>query len=65
MKIKELRALGEKDLAQKLDETRKELLKVNAQIASGTTPKNPGQVKNYKKTIAKILMVLKEKEPQK
>ena len=45
----------------KLLDLKKELIKVNAQIAIGTTPKSPGQVKAIKKTIAKILTVLKEK----
>lgn len=62
MKTKELRSQGEKELQEKLEQTRLELIKVNGQIATGTVPKNPGQVKQYKKTIAKIHMILKEKE---
>ncbi|MBR9690080.1 50S ribosomal protein L29 [Candidatus Woesearchaeota archaeon] len=61
MKIKELRSLGEKELNSKIEEIRKELMKLNAQIATGTTPKSPGQIKNYKKTIAKIYTLLEEK----
>lgn len=61
MKIKDLKSIGKKDLETKLDELRKELIKVNAQIATGTVPKSPGQIKETKKTIAKILTVLKEK----
>jgi len=60
MKSKELRSLSKKDLEVKLIELRKDLIKENAQIATGTTPKNPGKVKNTKKTIAKILMILSE-----
>lgn len=62
MKIDELKLLGLKELNDNLDETRKELIKINGQIATGTTPKNPGQVKNYKKTVARINMLLKQKE---
>ncbi len=62
MKIKELRSLGAKELEEKVEETERELIKINGQIATGTTPKNPGQVKGYKKTIAKIKMIQKEKE---
>ena len=61
MKIKELRSLSEQDLETKLDELRKELVKINAQVATGTVPKSPGQIKDIKKTIAKILTILKEK----
>jgi ribosomal protein L29 len=58
MKAKELRSLAVKDLEDKKEETRKELIKMNSQIASGTAPKKPGQVRNYKKTIAKINLIL-------
>ena len=61
MKIKELRGMDIESLNVKLLDLKKELIKVNAQIAIGTTPKSPGQVKAIKKTIAKILTVLKEK----
>ncbi len=46
------------DLDSKLIELRKELIKHNAQIATGTTPKSPGQVKEIKKTIAKIMAIV-------
>lgn len=62
MKAKELRSLTVKDLEDKKEETRKELIKMNSQIASGTAPKKPGQAKVYKKTIAKINLILQEKE---
>ncbi len=65
MKIKEIRAMSKGDLTAKLEELRKELIKVNAQVSTGTTPKSPGQVKQIKKNIAKIMMVLNEKEIKK
>ena len=37
-------------------------MKNNDQISTGTTPKSPGQMKQIKKTIAKIITVQKEKE---
>ena len=49
MKIKEIEGMNEKQVQEKLDELRKELIKNNAQIATGTTPKSPGQVKKTKK----------------
>ncbi len=61
MKIKEIRAMDLESLKKKLEELKKELMKINAQVAMGTTPKSPGQVKNMKKTIAKILTIMKEK----
>jgi large subunit ribosomal protein L29 len=61
MKTKELRNLTKKDMETKLDELKKELIKMNAQVATGTVPKSPGQIKQIKKTIAKILTLKKEK----
>ena len=65
MKIKELKGLGKEEIVSRLEELRKELIKHRAQIATGTVPKSPGQVKQTKKTIAKILTILKEKEGKK
>jgi large subunit ribosomal protein L29 len=62
MKIKEIRGMSKEDLGAKLGELKKELVKINAQISTGTTPKSPGQVKQVKKNIAKIITILKEKE---
>jgi len=64
MKTKELRGLGKEDMKNRLEELRKELIKHNAQIATGTVPKSPGQVKQTKKTIARILTILKEKKKE-
>lgn len=61
MKIKEIRSMSKEDLEAKLEELKKELIKVNAQIATGTIPKSPGQVKQVKKSIARILTILNEK----
>lgn len=61
MKAKELRAMNEFDLNNKLAELKKELMKINSQIAIGTIPKSPGKVKEVKRTIAKILTIKKEK----
>ena len=41
LKTKETRAMSEEDLKNRLEELKKELIKHNAQIATGTTPKNP------------------------
>jgi large subunit ribosomal protein L29 len=61
MKFKELSQIGNTELKEKLEELQTELMKQNAQIATGTTPKSPGQVKQIKKTIAKILTLLNKK----
>ena len=66
MKIKndELRKLNDNELDKKLLEIRKALMKANAQIATGTVPDNPGEVKVLKKTIARIHTIRTEKRRQ-
>ena len=61
MKAKELRLMNEADLDSKSMELKKELMKLNSQIAIGTAPKSPGKVKEIKKTLAKILTIKQEK----
>ena len=65
MKIKELRYMDNASLNEKLTELKKELVKVNAQVAIGTALKNPGQVRVIKKTLARILTLSSEKEVEK
>ena len=54
MKFKELASLDDKALEKKLSELQLELIKENSQVASGTTPKSPGKLRDMKKTVAKI-----------
>jgi large subunit ribosomal protein L29 len=62
---KEFKNMGKADLQKKLVDLKKELIKENAQIAVGTTPKSPGQVKQMKKAIATIIQLLQNKEVKK
>lgn len=64
MKYKDLQKLSDADLDKKLKESQVELIKLNGQVATGTTPKSPGQIKNLKKTIAKIHTLRQEKGKQ-
>jgi large subunit ribosomal protein L29 len=57
MKAKEIRSTSKDELEKKMNELKKELIKLNAQVATGTPPKNPGQIKQIKKTIARIKTV--------
>ena len=61
MKTKELKVMNEPELEKKLIELRKELMKINSQIATGTIPKSPGKVKEIKRTIAKIITINQQK----
>jgi len=62
MKIKEIKQISKEDLEKKLIELKKDLMRYNSQISTSTPPENPGMVKATKKTIAKIITLLKSKE---
>jgi len=57
MKIKEIRGIDKTTLDEKKLELKKELIKLNAQVALGTALKNPGQVRKFKKTLARLITV--------
>jgi len=61
MKAKELRLMNESDMGNKMMEMKKELMKINSQIAIGTIPKNPDKVKNIKRTMAQIFTIRNQK----
>ena len=61
MKAKELKALSNKEMDEKLLEMKKELLKIRGQIAVGTLPKSPGQVKALRRNIARINFIKGQK----
>ena len=54
MKFKELQQKSKDELKKITEETKLELMKERAQVASGAMAKNPGKLKELKKTIAKI-----------
>ena len=63
MKLKEIKSLERNSFEEKISEMRKELVKINAQVAVGTALKNPGQARQIKKTIARMLTI--QSEPKK
>lgn len=56
IKKKQLKQMNKEDLNKRIDEIRLELSKEAASIAVGM-PKNPGKIKEMKKTIARILTI--------
>ncbi|MBI2666990.1 50S ribosomal protein L29 [Candidatus Woesearchaeota archaeon] len=65
MKIaKELQKISARDLAAKLPEARKELMKMRVQFATGASAPNPGKFKQTKKLIARIHTLLAQKGVQ-
>ena len=59
---KELRSLSQTELQARMADIHKELIKVNAQVATGTIPKNPHQIRNAKRTVSRILTIQRENE---
>lgn len=58
---KDLRKLSELELHERLKEFKKELLKLNGQVATGANPASPGKLKQTKKNVARVLTLLTEK----
>lgn len=61
-RISAFTSLSEEQLRERLVEFKKELLKLNSQVASGANVQNPGKLKQIKKNIARVLMLLNQKE---
>lgn len=62
MKVKELRKMDSKNMESKIVELNKDLMKLNSQVATGTTPENPGRIRAIKKTLARIYTIQNEKK---
>ncbi len=63
MKItSELKALSAAELQNRLQEFKKELLKLKVEVGAGTGTASSGKVKRTKKNIARVLTMLKQKE---
>ena len=60
--IQEFQSLSVVDLRKRLEEFKKELLKLNVQVASGANTANPGKLRQTKKNIARINGLLQQKE---
>lgn len=54
MKFTDIKKMPKDELNKKIVDLKTELMKLNAQIAIGTTPKNTKQIRDIKRTIAKV-----------
>jgi large subunit ribosomal protein L29 len=61
-KVKELTGLPEKELKSRIEELKSDLIKASAQVATGTAPKNTSEIRDIKRSIAKILTVIRQKQ---
>jgi ribosomal protein L29 len=62
MKAKEIKTMSKKDIELKISELKKEMIKHNAQVSSGSQIKSPALIKQTKKNIARLMHALNEKE---
>jgi len=62
MNIKALREKKPEELKKQLEELHAEMMKDRAAISAGTPPENPGMMKERRRTIARILTLINEKE---
>lgn len=62
LRAKEIRAMSVEELMEKLRELRAELAKARATAAAGGSLENPSQIRQLKRTIARILTVIREKK---
>ena len=63
--MKTVRALNEKDLKSKIQETRSELAKLRVDAAKGTLRKESGKLKPLRHDIARMLTRINEMKNQK
>ncbi len=62
LRMSQIREMSREDQERRLEEFRTELSKVNTMIKAGGSIENPGRVKALKKTIARVLTVMREEE---
>ncbi|MBI2573225.1 50S ribosomal protein L29 [Candidatus Woesearchaeota archaeon] len=61
---KEISSLSVTEIRARLEEFKKELLKLNTQVASGANTQNPGRLRQLKKNIARAYTFLSMKEEE-
>ena len=64
MKKLELKQKSNEELTKQLTELKKDLMKLNSQRSTGTVPENPGNIKKFRRMIARINTMLKIKQSE-
>lgn len=60
----EIRNMNREELKDKMKDLKLELAKEKGKTDMGSFPENPGRIKEIKKTVAKILTILKERRSE-
>jgi len=58
LKKNELKNINKQDAKNNITEMKKELMKLQSQVARGTPPENPGKIRALKRNIARMLTVI-------
>jgi large subunit ribosomal protein L29 len=61
IKKSDLNKMSKTELDKKMNELKRELLKVETQKSMGMVPDNPGRVRELRKTIARIMTIKKRR----
>ena len=62
LRMTEIREMTPDERSRRLEEMRTELSKLRAMIRAGGAVENPGRVKALRRTVAKLLTVMREDE---
>jgi large subunit ribosomal protein L29 len=62
LRAKEIREMSDDQRKKQLRDLRNELLKERAITATGGAPENPGRIRELRRTIARILTIMKEEK---
>lgn len=62
LRMREMRDMSAEERSRRLEELRTELTRMRAMIHAGGSLENPGRVKSLKRTIARLLTVMREEE---
>ncbi|UCH70703.1 MAG: 50S ribosomal protein L29 [Candidatus Bathyarchaeota archaeon] len=62
IRMKDIRAMSPEDRKKRLTELRTELMRLRTMVKAGGAPENPSQIREIRRTIARILTVENEGE---
>jgi large subunit ribosomal protein L29 len=62
LRSEEIRGMSREEMLEKLRELRAELARARATAAAGGSLDNPARIRELKRTIARILTIIKEKQ---
>jgi large subunit ribosomal protein L29 len=63
IRMKDIRAMSPEDRKKRLTELQTELMRLRTMVKAGGAPENPSQIREIRRTIARILTVENEEKP--